>query len=97
MKYDTQPIADLMDENIEKLKKLVVMKTILRIEIFNISLKQWDIIHENEFNGWQIEVTPQELIDLIGFGGGMFITEKTNEQENKFIEEFYKIGNELNK
>jgi hypothetical protein len=52
------------------------MKTKIRTEVLNIPLDAWKKIDEITFNGYQIEVTPKELIDLIGFDGGQFLSGK---------------------
>jgi len=69
-------------------------KELIRIDIMNLSLSQWEKIREIEDLGF-IDVTPKELIDLIGFSGGMFFSGKANERELKFIEEFYTLGRSL--
>lgn len=60
---------------------------LIRTDVMNLTLKQWEKVHEIEKVGF-IEVTPKELIDLIGFDGGMFFSSKTNEREKKFIDSF---------
>jgi hypothetical protein len=71
-------------------------KELIRTVVMNLTLKQWEKVHEIEKVGF-IEVTPKELIELIGFGGGMFLSGKTNEREEKFINSFYEIGRALAK
>lgn len=66
-------------------------KQLIRTEVMNLTLSQWEKVEKIEKFGF-IEVTPKELIDLIGFDGGMFFSGKTNELENKFIKSFYKMG-----
>lgn len=74
---------------------LASMKTKLRLEIFNLTRDQWDKIKSLEINGYQIECTPQELIDTIGLSGGSFIGTRVNEEERKFIDEYYRLGRDV--
>jgi len=69
-------------------------KEIIRTEVMNLTLRQWEKVKEIEKVGF-IDVTPEELIDLIGFDGGMFFNGKTNEREKKFVNSFYDIGRAL--
>jgi len=64
---------------------------LIRTEIMNLTLEQWQKVKEIEKSGF-IEVTPTQLIKLIGFSGGMFFTGKANKLEAKFIKEFYRKG-----
>ena len=73
------------------------MKTIIRTEVLNITLDAWKKIDQITFNGYQIEVTPKELIDLIGFDGGQFLSGKLNKEERLFVDAYYELGNSLNK
>lgn len=66
-------------------------KTRIRTDIMNLTSAQWYLVHRIS-HACTINVTPKELIDLIGFGGGMFFSGKANEQEKQFIDDFYKIG-----
>ena len=66
-------------------------KELIRTNILNLTLSQWDKVKEIETAGF-INVTPIELIKLIGFNGGMFLTTKANKRETKFIDNFYKYG-----
>ena len=68
------------------------MKELIRTNIMNLNLKQWEKIHEIEDVGF-INITPKELYDLIGFDGGMFLTNIANEREYNFIKDFYIYGN----
>ncbi len=68
------------------------MKTKIRTEVFNISLDNWKKIEAFAFNGYQIEVTPQELIDLIGFEGGSVLSGKLNDEERVFVDAYYELG-----
>lgn len=69
-------------------------KELIRTEIMNLTMKQWDKVKEIEKAGF-IDVTPKNLISLIGFDGGMFFIGKANEREKVFINSFYKIGRAL--
>lgn len=71
-------------------------KELIRTEIMNLTMKQWNIVKEIEKVGF-IEVTPKQLIDLIGFNGGMFLTAKANEREKIFIDSFYEFGRNYKK
>lgn len=75
-------------------KAAKAQKELIRTDIMNLTLKQWEKVKEIEKAGF-IEVTPKELIDLIGFDGGMFFSGKTNEREKKFVNSFYEIGRAL--
>ena len=66
-------------------------KELIRTSVMNLTLKQWEKVKEIEKSGF-IEVTPKELINLIGFSGGMFFGEKTNEREKAFVNSFYEHG-----
>ena len=72
------------------------MKTKIRTEVLNITLDAWKKIKQITVNG-QIEVTPKELIDLIGFDGGHFLSGKLNDEEQIFVDNYYKIGRALEK
>lgn len=69
-------------------------KELIRTDIMNLTMKQWDKVKEIERAGF-INVTPKELIALIGFDGGMFFTGKANEREKVFINSFYETGRAL--
>jgi len=69
-------------------------KELIRTDVLNLTLKQWEKVKEIEKVGF-IEVTPRELINLIGFHGGMFLSAKANEREQKFINCFYELGRRL--
>ena len=69
-------------------------KELIRTEILNLSLSQWEKVKEIEKSGF-IDVSPKELIDLVGFSGGMFFSGKTNERETKFINSFYSLVRSL--
>jgi hypothetical protein len=69
-------------------------KELIRTDIMNLTTKQWDKVKEIEKVGF-IEVTPKELIGLIGFDGGMFFSGKANEREKVFINSFYETGRAL--
>ena len=71
------------------------MKTKIRREVLNLTLKNWEKIDKITINGYYIEVTPKELIDLIGISGGSFIGGKLNNEERLFVDEYYKLGREL--
>lgn len=71
-------------------------KEFIRTDVMNLTLKQWKKVHEIEKDGF-IYITPKELIELIGFDGGMFFSGKANEIEKIFINSFYKIGRVLSK
>jgi hypothetical protein len=73
------------------------MKTKIRTEVLNISLDAWKKIDQITFNGYQIEVTPKELIDLIGFDGGQFLSAKLNDEERIFVDDYYELGRALAK
>jgi hypothetical protein len=70
-------------------------KTLIRIEVLNLTSNAWKKIDEITFNGYQINVTPKELIDLIGFDGGNFLSGKLNQEEKEFVDAYYKLGSEL--
>ena len=72
------------------------MKTKIRTEVLNITLDAWEKIKQITVNG-QIEVTPKELIDLIGFDGGQFLSGKLNDEERIFVDSYYKLGRALAK
>ena len=74
----------------------IKMKTKIRTEVLNITLDAWKKIKQITVNG-QIEVTPKELIDLIGFDGGHFLSGKLNDEERIFVDNYYKIGRALEK
>ena len=65
-------------------------KYLIRTEIMNLTLTNWEKIHEAEKVGF-IECTVKELIELIGFTG-VFFSGKVNERELRFIDEFYNYG-----
>ena len=69
-------------------------KELIRTDIMNLTISQWNKIKEIEKVGF-IEITPRELINLIGFDGGMFFSGKANEREKAFINSFYEIGREI--
>lgn len=71
------------------------MKTTIRTELLNIPLDAWKKIDQITFNGYSIEVTPKELIDLIGFDGGQFLSGKLNEEERIFVNVYYELGRAL--
>jgi hypothetical protein len=71
------------------------MKTKIRTEVLNISLDNWKKIDQITFNGYQIEVTPEELIGLIGFDGGQFLSGKLNDEERTFVDTYYELGRSL--
>ena len=73
------------------------MKTKIRIEVLNISIDNWKKIDQIKFNCDHIEVTPKELIDLIGFDGGQFLSGKLNDEERFFVHAYYKLGRALAK
>lgn len=56
-----------------------------------LNLDQWSIIEDIEQDG-TVEVTIKGFYELLGFTGGMFLTGKANENEAKFIAEFYNYG-----
>jgi hypothetical protein len=64
---------------------------IIRTEILNLNLSQWDKIHELDDSG-KIDISVKEFYELIGFDGGMFLSCKANKEELKFIREFYEYG-----
>lgn len=66
-------------------------KKLIRTDVMNFTLKQWEKVHEIEKSGF-IKVTPKELIDLIGFSGGMFFTAKANEREKGLSTLFMNLG-----
>jgi hypothetical protein len=70
-------------------------KELIRTKVLNLSLTQWEKVKRIEVNGY-INITPHELINLIGFDGGMFLSAITNEREMLFIYNFYDIGRKLN-
>ena len=72
------------------------MKTKIRTEVLNITVDAWEKIKQITVNG-QIEVTPKELIDLIGFDGGQFLSGKLNDEEHIFVDSYYKLGRALEK
>ena len=78
-----------------KLHKKKIMKELIRVEIMNLTIKQWSKIHEIEKNGF-IDITVKGLYDLIGFSGGMFLSGKADNREKKFIKEFYDYGRSKN-
>jgi hypothetical protein len=69
-------------------------KELIRTDIMNLTLKQWNKVKEIEKAGF-IDITPKALIDLIGFDGGMFFSGKANEREKVFINSFYETGRAL--
>ena len=71
------------------------MKTEIRLEVLNISATNWKAVETICTNNVSINVTPTELMDLIGFSGGMFLSGKLNEQEQLFVQEYYKLGRKL--
>ena len=73
------------------------MKTLIRLEVLNISLENWNKINKITFNGFQINVTPSELINLIGFDSGQFISGKLNNEEKIFVDKYYKLSKILTK
>ena len=74
----------------------IKMKTKIRTEVLNLTLDTWQKIKQITVNG-QIEVTPKELIDLIGFDGGQFLSGKLNDEERIFVDSYYKFGRALEK
>lgn len=73
------------------------MKTYLRLEIFNLSIENWNKIEETSLDGFRIYMTPNELIDLIGFDGGQFLSGKLNYEERIFVDAYYELGRALAK
>jgi hypothetical protein len=69
-------------------------KELIRSDILNLTLEEWEKVNEIEKSGF-IEVTPMELLDLIGFHGGIFFSSKANERETEFINSYYEIGRRL--
>ncbi len=67
------------------------MKTKIRTEVLNLISADWKIIDKIKTND-HIEVTPQELIDLIDFYGGQFLTAKLNPEERVFADAYYDLG-----
>jgi len=65
--------------------------TILRRDIFNLPLDGWYKLREIENDG-AVETTPEKLMEVIGFTGGMFLSGLATEKEKEFIDEFYRIG-----
>ncbi len=72
------------------------MKQKIRIEVLNISLDGWEKVKQISSDNI-INVTPKELIDLIGFDGGQFLSGKLNEDERIFVDNYYKLGRTLRK
>jgi len=72
-------------------------KTKIRTEVLNITMDNWKKIDQITFNGYQIEVTPKELIELIGFDGGQFLSSRLNDDEKVFVYEYYNLGRALAK
>ena len=68
------------------------MKTEIRLEVFNLSLDDWKIIKALCENGYSIFITAKELADAIGISGGNFLTGKLNENERKFVDEYYSLN-----
>jgi hypothetical protein len=68
-----------------------MQKELIRTDIMDLTMAQWDKVRQIEKSGF-IEVTPKELIDLIGFTGGMFFGLKANNREKQFIKSFYALG-----
>lgn len=77
-------------------KKETDQRTLVRLEVLYLSSDNWKKINEIAFNGYQINVTPKELIDLIGFDGGNFLSGKLNEEEKVFVDAYYELGRSLN-
>jgi len=72
------------------------LKQKIRIEVLNISLDGWEKVKQISSDNI-INVTPKELIDLIGFDGGQFLSGKLNEDERIFVDNYYKLGRTLRK
>ena len=70
--------------------------TTIRTKVLNLTLKQWSEIRVIEKDG-AINVNPEQLINLIGFEGGMFLTGIFNEEERAFSNAFYELGRSKNK
>ena len=70
------------------------MKQKIRIEVLNISLDGWEKVKQISSDNI-INVTPKELIDLIGFDGGQFLSGKLNEDERIFVDNYYKLVEHL--
>jgi len=66
------------------------MKTKIRTSILNIPSIKWLMIKTIQIDGC-IYVTPLELYNLLGSHGGMFLTGKANDEEMKFINDFYNL------
>ena len=67
----------------------------LRIECLNIPHEAWLKVDALAAGNDFIEVTPQELIDLIGFGGGFFNSAKFNDTERFLVNAYYELGRRL--
>jgi len=72
------------------------LKQKIRIEVLNISLDGWEKVKQISSDNI-INVTQKELIDLIGFDGGQFLSGKLNEDERIFVDNYYKLGRTLRK
>jgi len=70
------------------------LKQKIRIEVLNISLDGWEKVKQISSDNI-INVTPKELIDLIGFDGGQFLSGKLNEDERIFVDNYYKLVEHL--
>jgi len=70
---------------------MIEIEYLIRTEILNLTIIQWRKIHDIKNDGI-IKVTVSGLHSLIGFGGGMFFSNKANVKESEFIEKFYNYG-----
>lgn len=67
------------------------MKTEIRLEVFNLSIDDWKIIKSLCENEYSLFITAKELSDAIGISGGNFLSSKLNENERKFVDEYYSL------
>jgi len=72
------------------------MKVEIRKSVLNLPFDAWQKIHEISHDGYHIEVTPQEFVDLIG-NSGSFEGCKLNEIELNFANAYWELITELRK
>lgn len=71
------------------------MKVRMNINRLNINQAQWCKIENLVIDNY-IEVTPQELIDLIGCYDRTFTLEILTKEEKIFVDEYYSLGKKMN-
>jgi hypothetical protein len=65
--------------------------TKIRLEILNLTLDDWKIVESMSADNVHLEVTPEELRKRISFSGGQFLSGKCTEDEQRFVDEYYKL------